>query len=304
MDSVRVSCRQSESAIPISQAPLSWQTLHTLHPRTWHENKFVYPVLSRRSHGISIGVNLNPDKVCNFDCIYCQVDRRSEAETKFVETDRLMAEIDQMLTLVTSGELFDDPQFQSLPPDRRRLNDIAFSGDGEPTTYRNFDEIVAAVAELKRRHGLPAVKMVLITNASMFHRPAVERGLAILDKNNGEIWAKLEAGTDAYYQLVERTKVPFQRVLENITLAAKLRPLVIQSLFMRINGEPPSAAEIEAFCDRLSEIVAAGGQLKLVQVYTVARSPAESFVAALAEHDLEAIAGQVRARGIAAEVYA
>lgn len=304
MDSVRVSCRQSESAIPNPQAPLSWQTLHTLHPRTWHENKFVYPVLSRRSHGISIGVNLNPDKVCNFDCIYCQVDRRSEAETKFVETDRLMAEIDQMLTLVTSGELFDDPQFQSLPPDRRRLNDIAFSGDGEPTTYRNFDEIVAAVAELKRRHGLPAVKMVLITNASMFHRPAVERGLAILDKNNGEIWAKLEAGTDAYYQLVERTKVPFQRVLENITLAAKLRPLVIQSLFMRINGEPPSAAEIEAFCDRLSEIVAAGGQLKLVQVYTVARSPAESFVAALAEHDLEAIAGQVRARGIAAEVYA
>ena len=289
--------------IPKSEIPLSWQTLHTLHPRTWHENKFVYPVLSRRSHGISIGVNLNPDKVCNFDCIYCQVDRRSEAETKFVETDRLLAEIDQMLTLVTSGELFSDPQFQSVPTDRRRLNDIAFSGDGEPTTYRNFDEIISAVAELKRRHDLPAVKLVLITNASMFHRPAVERGLAILDENNGEIWAKLEAGTDEYYQLIERTKVPFQRVLENITAAAKVRPLVIQSLFMRVEGEPPPEAEIDAFCDRLSEIVNAGGKIKLVQVYTVARPPAESFVTPLSDAELEAIAGKVRARGIPAEVF-
>ena len=74
--------------------------LYTDHSRSYHENKFVYPVLSRRSKGISIGVNLNPDKVCNFDCIYCQVDRRSEAETRFVEMDRLMAELDHMLGFV------------------------------------------------------------------------------------------------------------------------------------------------------------------------------------------------------------
>src|SRR5438045_97658 len=115
---------------------------HTDHPRTYYENRYVYPVLSRRSKGISVGVNLNPDKICNFDCVYCQVDRRSEAETRFVETDQLLAEIDHMLALVASGALFDDDEFQSVPPDRRRLNDIAFSGDGEPTTYRNFDEII------------------------------------------------------------------------------------------------------------------------------------------------------------------
>jgi len=280
-----------------------WHTLHTQHPRHWRENKFVYPVLSRRSHGISIGVNLNPDKVCNFDCIYCQVDRRSETETKFVETDRLLGEIDQMLSLVTGGALFEDEPFRDVPAERRRLNDIAFSGDGEPTTYRNFDEIVAAVAGLKRGHGLSDVKMVLITNASMFHKPAVERGLAILDQNNGEIWAKLESGTDEYYQLVERTKVPFRRVLDNIAAAAKIRPLVIQSLFMRIRGAAPPDAEIDAFCDRLSEIVAGGGQLKLVQVYTVARPPAESFVTSLTDAELNAIAAKVRARGIAAEVF-
>jgi wyosine [tRNA(Phe)-imidazoG37] synthetase (radical SAM superfamily) len=263
----------------------------------------VYPVLSRRSKGISIGVNLNPDKVCNFDCIYCQVDRRSEAETQFVETNRLLEEIDHILKLVTSGLLFEDEPFRDVPLDRRRLNDIAFSGDGEPTTYRNFDEIISAVADLKRRHGLPQVKLVLITNASMFHRPAVERGLKLLDENNGEIWAKLDAGTDEYYQFVERTKIPFRQILDNITTAAKIRPLVIQSLFMRINGEPPPPSEIGAFCDRLREIANAGGQLKLVQVYTVARPPAESFVTPLTDTELEAIAATVRGQGIAAEVY-
>ncbi|MBI3864189.1 MAG: radical SAM protein [Planctomycetia bacterium] len=277
--------------------------LHSQHSRSWHDNKFVYPVVSRRSKGISIGVNLNPDKVCNFDCIYCQVDRRSEAETKFVETAALLAEIDAMLKLVTTGELFADEAFRNVPAKRRRLNDIAFAGDGEPTTYRNFDEIISAVADLKRRHDLPGVKMVLITNASMFHRPAVQRGLAILDENNGEVWAKLEAGTDEYYQLVERTKIPFRQVLDNITAAARIRPLVIQSLFMRISGSAPPPAEIAAFCARLAEIVSAGGRLRLVQVYTVARPPAESYVSSLTDTELEGIANQVRAIGIPAEIY-
>src|SRR5690606_30782550 len=150
----------------------------TQHSRRYEHNKFVYPVLSRRSRGISIGVNLNPDKVCNFDCIYCQVNRRSEAETRFVEIDRLLNELGDMLDFVTSGDIWNDPQFAGVPPELRRLNDIAFSGDGEPTTFRNFDALVEQVAGLKRSRGLNDVKLVLITNASMFHRPAVQRGLA------------------------------------------------------------------------------------------------------------------------------
>src|SRR5207253_1951836 len=155
--------------------------------------------------------------------------------------------------------------------------------------YRNFDEIITACAEVKRRLGLDAVKMVLITNASMFHRPHVQRGLEILDQNNGEIWAKLEAGTEEYFKLVDRTPIPFRQILDNFTAAAKLRPLVIQALFMRVSGEQPSQEELEAFCDRLSEITAAGGKLKLVQVYTVARRPAESFVAPLTDGEVDAI---------------
>lgn len=266
---------------------------HRFHPRQYEQNKFVYPVVSRRSRGVSIGVNLNPDKICNFDCIYCQVDRRSEAETRFVEMDRLLGEVEHMLGYVSSGALFEEERFAGLPDELKRLNDIAFSGDGEPTTFRNFDDIIQRVAAIKQRLELDAVKMVLITNASMFHRETVQRGLKILDENNGEIWAKLDAGTEEYFQLIDRTRIPFQQILDNITSAARTRPLVIQSLFMNVHGVPPSEAEINAFLNRLNEIQAAGGALKLVQIYTVARQPAESFVTPLPDEEVDRITNLV-----------
>ncbi len=278
--------------------------LHTQHARSFETSRFVYPVLSRRSGGVSIGVNLNPDKVCNFDCIYCQVDRTTRSETRFVETDQLLEELRWSLRLAASGELFDHRQFYEVPPPLRRLNDIAFSGDGEPTTYRNFDQLMHLAAGVKQELSLNGVKMVLITNASMFHRPVVQRGLEVLDQNNGEVWAKLEAGTAEYFKLIDRTRIPFQRIVDNITSAAQARPLVIQSLFMRVAGEPPAQAELNAFCDRLNEITSAGGKLRLVQVYTVARKPTESYVAPLENAEVDAIVALVRQRtGLTAEPY-
>jgi wyosine [tRNA(Phe)-imidazoG37] synthetase (radical SAM superfamily) len=269
-------------------------SLYQQHDRLFEENRFVYPVLSRRSGGLSIGVNLNPDKVCNFDCIYCQVNRTTESETRFVELDQLLDELDRMLEWVLSARIFESGKFSDTPEQLRTLRDIAFSGDGEPTTYRNFDEIIQACATLKQKHQLDDVAMVLITNASMFHREHVQRGLQILDQNQGQVWAKLDAGTDAYYQLVERTTIPFQQILDNITQVSLTRPVVIQALFMRIQGEPPAATEQQAFCDRLNEIVDQGGQLKLIQLYTVARPPAESFVTPLSDQEIDLFVERIR----------
>ncbi len=277
---------------------------HQHHPREFVNNRFVYPVLSRRAGGISVGINLNPDKICNFDCIYCQVNRVETSSTRFVDVPALLRELEETLNLVRTGAIYDTPEFAEVPLAWRRLSDVAFSGDGEPTTYTNFDEIVEQCAAVKRRLGLDQVKMVLITNASMFHRPAVQRGLAILDDNQGEVWAKLEAGTEGYYKLVERTSIPFGRILENIAAAARVRPLVIQSLFMRIRGDLPPPAELQAFCERLREIVASGGRIKLVQIYTVARPPAESFVSALSDAEVAAIVDIVRrSTGLAVQGY-
>ncbi|MEC7354345.1 MAG: radical SAM protein [Planctomycetota bacterium] len=272
------------------------QRLFQQHSRNFEQNRFVYPVISRRSGGVSIGVNLNPDKVCNFDCIYCQVDRTRQSETRFVETDALLTELRGVLELVVSGDLFELQRFSETPPSMRRLNDIAFSGDGEPTTFRNFDEIIQACAEVRQDVGATESKMVLITNASMFHRPHVQNGLEILDRNCGEIWAKLDAGTEEYFQIIDRTKFTLKHVMGNLVLAAKLRPIVIQSLWMRVDDEPPTIDELEAYSDRLNEIVSAGGEIKLVQIYTVARQPAESYVSPLTNDEVDFWVNEVRRR--------
>jgi wyosine [tRNA(Phe)-imidazoG37] synthetase (radical SAM superfamily) len=270
--------------------------LFAAHQRSFDANRYVYPVLSRRSGGISIGVNLNLDKICNFDCIYCQVDRSSLGPKQKVDLPRLVDELERMVDWITSGRIYEETKFRDVPPALRRLNDIALSGDGEPTTYPNFAEIVAACAELRSRRGLADMKLVLITNATMFHREPVRRGLAILDANHGEIWAKLDAGTEAYYREVDRTAVPFSRILANLADAARIRPIVIQSLFMRVRGVATPPAEQEAYCARLGEIVAAGGKIQLVQVHTIARQPAESWVGPLSHEEVDALADVVRQR--------
>jgi wyosine [tRNA(Phe)-imidazoG37] synthetase (radical SAM superfamily) len=277
--------------------------VHRDHRRTFAENLYVYAVVSRRSKGVSIGLNLNPDKICNFDCVYCQVDRKSQPVVDKVDVTRLIEELEDVLDLVATGGLFEMERFRQTPPALRRLNDIAFSGDGEPTTCPQFLEIVRHVAEAKRRRNLDC-KLVLITNATQFDRPRVRQALQILDANDGEVWAKLEAGTEAYYRRVDRTTIPFQRVLDNITEAAKARPIVIQSLFMRLQGEPPPADELTAFCDRLNDVARAGGRIRLVQVYTVARVPAETYVTPLSNAEVDQIVDLVQTRtGLSAEPF-
>jgi wyosine [tRNA(Phe)-imidazoG37] synthetase (radical SAM superfamily) len=278
--------------------------VHRDHRRDFPDFRYVYAVVSRRSKGVSIGVNLNPDKVCNFDCVYCQVDRTTPGGDREVEVPVLRAELEAMLDGVLSGKLFESDRFHSTPAHLRRLNDIAFSGDGEPTTCPQFPEAVRVAAEAKAARGLDDVKLVLITNVTRLHTPAVRDALALLSASNGEVWAKLDAGTEGYYHRIERTTVPFSRVLTNITEAARVSPLVIQAMFLRLDGEPPPAAEQEAFCDRLNEIVTAGGRIKLVQVYTVARRPAEPNVTALSDAEVDALTDLVRRRtGLAAEAY-
>jgi wyosine [tRNA(Phe)-imidazoG37] synthetase (radical SAM superfamily) len=268
-------------------------TIHD-HRRELDENRYVYAVLSRRSGGVSIGINLNPDKVCNFDCIYCQVDRTTPGRYRRVDLTVLERELRDILGKARSGGLLTHPPFSAIPPPLRQVKDIALSGDGEPTTYPRFKEVVELAIRAKEEAGLGHLRIVVITNATMFHRPKVRETLALLDRHNGEIWAKLDAGTEEYYHLVDVTTTPFQQVLDNILEAARHRPIVIQSIFMNVRGAPPDEQEIRAYCNRLREIVVKGGKISLVQVYTVARRPAQDYVTPLSNAEVDAIAEAVR----------
>jgi wyosine [tRNA(Phe)-imidazoG37] synthetase (radical SAM superfamily) len=221
-----------------------------------------------------------------------------------VDLGLLRKELSAMLAMVRSGAIYSFDPYDKIPAELRRVNDIAFSGDGEPTTCPQFRQAVELAAELAETMPLkPPVKLVLITNATMFHKPAVRETLAFMDKHNGEIWAKLDAGTSAYYKLVDRSGVSFDRVLENVQWCCMTRPTVIQTLRMRVNGEAPSAEELATYFERLKTIREAGGVIKLVQLYTVSRGPAESFVTPLTEGELEKIAVPLREAGFAVEVY-
>jgi wyosine [tRNA(Phe)-imidazoG37] synthetase (radical SAM superfamily) len=266
------------------------------HPRDYRGNLHVYPVLSRRARGLSIGINLNPDKVCNFDCIYCQVDRRAPPAVRKVDEPRLYDELRGMLAEARSGALFDRPEFSALPADQRVVRDITFSGDGEPPSYPRFLEVVREVLAIKRAAGYDGLKVVVLTNATLLDRPAVQEAMRLMDEDRGEYWLKLDAGTEAYYDLVERTTVPFAKVLRNILMTARVRPVVLQTLFMRVHGVPPPEAEIAAYCDRVRDILSGGGRVSLIQVYTVARAPAESYVAPLTDAEVDRIAAVVRGR--------
>ncbi len=266
--------------------------------RLWRQNRYIYPVLARRTGGVSIGVNLNVDKICNFGCIYCEVNRRAAPLIKDVDLEALTTELRSALAMAQTGELLRDARFAGrAAPDggALRVTDIAFSGDGEPTSFRNFKAVVERTIALRDEAGLPNVKIIVITNASLFHRPQVREALALVDHAGGEVWAKLDAGTAEYFKLIDDTTIPYERILRNIRDLGRVQPLVIQSCFMRVCGVGPSDEEIAAYIGRLCDFVADGAQIKLVQVYSVSRPPAESYVAALPPPELERIRSRVEA---------
>jgi wyosine [tRNA(Phe)-imidazoG37] synthetase (radical SAM superfamily) len=277
---------------------------HEDHGRTFRNNLYVYAVVSRRSRGLSVGINLNPDKVCNFDCVYCQVDRATPPRVRKVDLDVLASELHAVLADAVSGRVFEDERFRSVPHGLRRINDIAFSGDGEPTSSPAFPEAAKIVADARLASGLRDAKIVCITDAAFLRRPEVRATLAFLDAHGGEIWAKLDAGTEDHFARMARAKCTLLDIVAGISDAAAVRPVVVQSMFLRLRGAPPAEAEVSAYLDRLRTIVASGGQIKLVQVYTVARRPAEPFVTSLPDDEVDAIAARVRSEvGLPAEAF-
>jgi wyosine [tRNA(Phe)-imidazoG37] synthetase (radical SAM superfamily) len=276
---------------------------HADHRRDLGDNLHVYAVVSRRARGLSIGVNLNADKVCNFDCPYCQVDRTTPGGSADVDLGALERELSVLLGWVRDGTLWAHAPFDTAAPEHRRVADIAFAGDGEPTSARAFPEAVALVRRVRDAMlgdgggALPPLR--LLTNGTLLHRERVRAALPGLD----EVWFKLDAGTEDYFRVVDGTTFPFARILRNLRELACARPVVVQSMFLALDGVGPSDAEVTAWAARLAEVRAAGGAIDRVQVYTVARTPADPRVGPLPRARLEQVADAARADGLVVEVH-
>jgi len=277
-------------------------------PRNFLNNRFVYAVISQRSHGLSIGINLNPDRYCNFDCPYCEVNREEPPHGRKVDVKVMSAELQGLLSLVYEKRLREIPWFRNLPAELLELKAVALSGDGEPTLCPNFGEIVREVVHIRSRGKFPFFKVLLITNTTGLTLPEVRTGLQSLTTVD-EIWVKLDAGTQAYMNKVNSPDISLRRVMANILHVGRERPVVVQSLFPLLDGEEPPAEEIEQYVQRLQELKDGGAQISLVQVYSAHPPPAlarrgGADCGHLPLKSLSQIARRVRqATGLKAEVF-
>ncbi len=272
-------------------------------PRDFLNNRFVYLVLSQRAGGLSVGVNVNPDKHCNFNCVYCEVNRSVPARDWAVDLPEMGKELEAILRRVLDGRIRDLPGFGQLPHELLELKEVALSGDGEPTLSPQLPEVVAEVVNVRSRSKLPFFKIVLITNTAGLPLPDVREGLRLLTERD-EIWVKLEAGTQEYMNKVNVPDVTLSKVMANILEVARERPVVVQSLFPMIRGEEPPEEEVEQYVHRLQELKAAGAQISSVQIYSAHRPAHLPDCGHLPLATLSRIARQVRAAtGLKAEVF-
>jgi wyosine [tRNA(Phe)-imidazoG37] synthetase (radical SAM superfamily) len=271
--------------------------------REYLDFRYVYVFLSPRAGGLTVGINLNPDRQCNFDCVYCEVKRNRPAPEAHVNVEVLAEELTAVLDRVHQGHLRELPLFEDLPDELLELKHVALSGEGEPTLCPRFADVVQAIVHVRARGLFPFFKIALLTNGSVLDQPAVQAGLRHFILKD-EIWIKLDAGSAAAFDAINRPAVSFAHVLANITALGRQRPIVLQSLFPLIDGQEPSEQTLADFVARLRDLCDQGVRIDLVQIYSATRPTARSGCRHLPLKVLSAIAHLVRDQtGLRVEVF-
>ncbi|WP_025041618.1 radical SAM protein [Nitrosospira briensis] len=263
---------------------------------------YVYPVVSRRAGGVSIGINLNPNNACNWRCIYCQVPELKRGTAPVIDLAKLEAELRTFLHEILHGNFMQ----AQVPPEARRINDIAFSGNGEPTSAREFEQAVELIGRVKADYDLPeALKLVLITNGSLIERPGVQAGLRRMAALNGEVWFKLDSVTREGRRSINNTSMSLKQVRENLELAASLCPTWLQTCVFQIDGLPPTQLESDAYLTFIEKFLQGGGLLKGVLLYGLARpslQPEAPRLTNIGQAWMESFSTKIRALGLAVKL--
>ena len=230
---------------------------------------YVYPVISRRSGGLSIGINLNPNNACNWRCIYCQVPDLIRGSSPEIDLQQLQKELDEFLNDVIHGDFYDRYE---VAEDLRTIKDIAISGNGESTSAAEFDQVIELIGQSINRFSLQdKIKLVLITNGSLAHKEVVQSGLAKMRSINGEVWFKLDSATDAGLKNINNAGLSIDRVNENLKIVSALCPTWLQTCVFKLDGELPSMNECESYLQFLSGLKKEDIKVNGVLLYGLAR---------------------------------
>ncbi|MDR0323853.1 MAG: radical SAM protein [Treponema sp.] len=240
----------------------------------------VYPVYSRRSRGLSVGINLFPDKkFCPFDCPYCEV--FPFENNSFFLLPQMEADLREAIAAALE---------QDIP-----IKDICFSGNGEPSLSPDFPEALKLAASI-REELAPCASMVLITNGAGLMKPQIFSRLldAVLGSEKLDVWLKLDAGTPEWYKKINRCEIPFEEITLKKKEFASCAPVTIQTMLCSVEGERPSAEESHAWLEFLLGL-AASGNIRKVQIYGKARSaPGDPLASSLPVEYLEERASSLR----------
>lgn len=230
---------------------------------------YIYPVVSRRAGGVSVGINLNPNNACNWRCIYCQVPELKRGAAPVIDLIRLEKELYTFLREILYGSFMQE----QVTPSARRIRDISLSGNGEPTSAKEFEQVIDLIGKVKYEFdSLKELKLVLITNGSLIDRSNVQAGLRRLAKLNGEVWFKLDSVTREGRQHINNTRMSSRRLRNNLQLAASLCPTWLQTCVFKTDGKPPTKIETSAYLEFIEKLLREGVPLKGVLLYGLARS--------------------------------
>ena len=263
---------------------------------------YVYPVLSRRARGLSVGINLNPNRACNWRCVYCQVPGLVAGNAPRIDLELLETELRDFLDPKVLGAWL----AKHAPEGSRELRDLALSGDGESTSAVEFPDVVELVGELMREFGHAGrVPLTLITNGSLVQQPLVQAGLAGIARLAGRVWFKVDSATDEGLRALNSSALGAGKQRRNLVTCARLTPTWIQTIALARQGLPPSDVECAAYLDLVRGLVAERIPLKGVLLYGYARpsqQPEAPELAALPREWMEGYADEIRAAGLPVEL--
>lgn len=235
----KVSARQTSESEMLSPQDHSRDSAHLT---------YVYPVVSRRAGGVSIGINLNPNNACNWQCIYCQVPDLKRGQPPAIDLLQLEKELRLLLDDLVHGNFMQ----RRVPENMRRIEDLAFSGNGEPTSAPEFGTALEIVARLREEYQLDT-RIRLITNGSLINRPAVQTAIARLGALDGEVWFKLDGATRESIKRINQVDLDPAGVLERLILCAERCSTWIQTCCFTLDGQAPSPQETQAWLDLLAQ---------------------------------------------------
>jgi wyosine [tRNA(Phe)-imidazoG37] synthetase (radical SAM superfamily) len=282
----------------MTDSPAREQLTTHVHDRDSEGYRYVYAVLSRRAKGVSVGINLNPNNACNYRCIYCQVSGLSRGSAPEIDLERLRVELSALLREIVEGDYLSD----RAPAESRVLRDISISGNGEPSSCRQFAEVVDIVGELMGHFDLAGkIRFVLITNGTFLHRDEVRAGMAKMAELGGEVWLKVDGGSQERRKQVNDAVVPEKQILRSALAVPTELELKIQSCFFALDGQAPDDSIVTDYVDLLKRLREEGAAIDGVLLYGIARAssqPEAPRLSALPEDWFTPVAEQVQALGL------